>query len=339
TDVSVGPELRLTFADDRFEWQTAAGDLVRVHWYEGSASFGAGALRIGEDAVRAVSELLGVTESDPIDFYVYADKAAFYDALGPRTGENVGGAHIPGTRLMFALIPPDLIGDSEVRRIVPHELTHLVFETAAGNPYHFPPLWLNEGLAVYLSQGYDTSDRRMVEAAARGGTLIPLDGLTGQFPSAERFYLAYAESVSALDYLVRTHGTDALVSLIRSYAQGRTDDEAFSAALGVDLSAFGAAWLEDLGATAPTRYGPQPAPEGPIPSAWLGEAEAPTPPAASNGAAVGSAGAPAAAGTGTPAADGGGGSLVLLLVVAGLGVATVAGVWFARRRRDRESAG
>ena len=77
-------------------------------------------------------------------------------------------------------------------------------------------------------------------------------GLTGQFPtSAEQFFLAYAESVSAVDFLIRTHGQDALVSLIRSYADGRTDDEAFTAAIGMDMAAFDAAWMADLGAETP----------------------------------------------------------------------------------------
>ncbi len=71
--------------------------------------------------------------------------------------------------------------------------------------------------------------------------------------------------------MVRTYGSDALVKLIRSYKDGRTDDEAFQAGLGVGTAAFAAAWLADLGAKAPTRYGPQPAPPGPIPSAWLAE--------------------------------------------------------------------
>ena len=60
------------------------------------------------------------------------------------------------------------------------------------------------------------------------------------------------------------------MGLIRSYADGRTDDEAFSAALGVDMTAFAAAWLDDVDAKAPTRYGPQPAPAGPVPAAWAG---------------------------------------------------------------------
>ena len=113
---------------------------------------------------------------------------------------------------------------------MPHELTHLVFDTAVKNPYHFPPRWLNEGLAVYLSEGYGDSWRAAVKNAVDDDEIIPLDGLTGQFPTTrDQFFLAYGESVSAVDYLVRTYGQDALVKLVRSYADGVTDDEAFQA--------------------------------------------------------------------------------------------------------------
>ncbi len=57
--------------------------------------------------------------------------------------------------------------------------------------------------------------------------------------------------MSAVEFFIRTHGEDALVALIRSYADGRTDDEAFTAAIGQDVAAFGAAWLADLGAEVP----------------------------------------------------------------------------------------
>jgi hypothetical protein len=233
---------------------------------------------------------------------------------------------------MFALIPTDEIDDPWVGIVIPHELTHLVFDTAARNPYHFPPRWLNEGLAVYLSQGYDPSDQGAVESAASAGTLIPLDGLTGQFPTSyTRFSLAYAESVSAVDYLIQEHGRDALVSLIRSYEQGRTDNEAFGTALGVDMTAFGEAWLEALGAAAPTRYGPQPAPEGPIPSAWLGAAGS-SPGTAVTGGASSAPGGQAEPGNGS-ASDAG----PLLAVMALVIVVGVVAIAIAVRRRRASS--
>ena len=106
--------------------------------------------------------------------------------------------------------------------------------------------------------------------------------------------------MSAVDYIVRTYQTDALVALIRSYADGRTDDEAFKAALGVDMTAFGDAWLADVKAKQPTRYGPQPAPSGPVPAAWAGSVGGVSPSVAPGGAAQ--APAPSTAATTAPGA-------------------------------------
>lgn len=336
-DVEVGPVVRLTYVDDRFDWHTEAGALVRVHWYEGTADFGRRALKIGEDGVRQASDLLGVTESKPVDFYVYADQTAFYDALGPGTRAKVGGEADAGIRTLFALIPPSQIDDAWVGIVIPHELTHLVIDTAAGNPYHFLPRWLNEGLAVDESQGYDASDRGLVADAVSADTLIPLDGLIGQFPtSADGFFLAYAESVSAVHFMIRTYGIDALVTLIRSYKDGRTDDEAFEKGLGVNMTEFGAAWMADLGAKPPTRYGPQPAPAGPIPSAWLTETGAASPAASAAGGTVA-----ASAGPASPAPTvSGGDSTIVILAIFGVGaVVVVLLVAWRGRRRAPEGTG
>ena len=336
-----GPLVAVTYADTRFDWKTASGNVVRVHWYEGDAAFGAHALQIGEDAVESASTLLGVSETDPIDFYVYADKAAFYDALGPGTRENVGGQANSEIRTMFALVTPDEIDQPWVDIVVPHELTHLVFDTATDNPYHFPPRWLNEGLAEYQSQGYDAGYRATIADGARAGTLIPLDGLTGQFPTTyERFSLAYAESTAAVDFLVRTYGKDALVTLINSYASGLTDDEAFTQALGLDATAFGDAWLKSVGAVAPVRFGPQPAAPGPVPAPWAGQ------PAPGSSAAPGSTSGPAsptAIPTTRPGSDAVGtasspGGIALLVGVGVITLVSALGLYRVRRRQDAADA-
>lgn len=337
----VGPVARDVVDDDRFAWETVTGDVIRVHWHEGGAAFGRRALEIGEAAIAETTELLGVTEDEPIDFFIYADPAAFREALGPDTRENVGGQANADIRTLFALIPSSQIDDPWVATVVPHELVHLVFDTAVSNPYHFPPRWLNEGLAVYLSQGYDASDRRAVETAAEDGTLIPLDGLAGQFPtSAQQFFLAYAESVSAVDYFIRTHDQDALVALISSYADGRTDDEAFRDAIGMDAAAFDAAWLADLGADTPVRHGPQPAPPGPEPAAWVGTGG----PVATSAPGAGATTEPASGASDVPAVPGDQGGtagedrtilLAALLAVVGVGVVALVVV---RRRQEATQA-
>jgi hypothetical protein len=329
--VEASERISVHYRDARFDWRTREGSIVRVHWYQGSDEFGQRALDVGEQAVRETSELLGVNERDPIDFFVYADEASFRDALGPGTRENVGGQANAEIRTLFALIRPAEIGDPWVDIVIPHELVHLVFDTAVDNPYHFPPRWLNEGLAVYLSQGYDASDRAAVDEAASAGALMPLDALTGQFPTTyDRFSLAYAESVSVVDFIVRKHGREALVRLIRSYADGLTDDEAFERAIGLTVLDVDAAWRQELGAAEPVVHGPRPAPAGPLPPGW----EASPPPVAASPRAAASPGAtPTPAPTGSPVDGSGSGGGFGLLGVAIIGLAGVAiGLYLARRR-------
>lgn len=333
TAPAVGPPVDVLYADTRFAWRTLAGDLVRLHWYEGSESFGRRALEIAETAVQEAADFLGVTETEEIDFFVYADQGAFYDALGPATRENVGGQAHSDIRTMFALIGPGDVTDRWVGIVIPHELTHLVFDTAVSNPYHFPPRWLNEGVATYLSEGYTASDRSAVEAAAADDRLMPLRALGGQFPTtAERFYLAYAESVSAVAFLVRERGEDALVRLINSYAEGVTDDEAFLAAVGTDLAGFERAWLDDLGAAVPTQHGPQPAPAGPLPADWTADAS-PGPGPGAGGATPTPTSPPASPSDNEPSTSPLGEPLVLV-AIAGAGL-LVGGVLGYRRRQTR----
>ena len=130
------------------------------------------------------------------------------------------------------------------------------------------------------------------------------------------------------------------MTLIRSYAEGRTDDEAFSDALGLDMTAFGDAWFKDVNATPKTKFGPQPAPPGPVPSAWTGAAPGgqATRPPSSQGPAAGASGgvtatpAPAPGAPGDPAGDDGA-TLVGVLVAIGVIVVLVAVALAARRRR------
>ena len=329
--ITTGPPVSVRYDDTRFKWQTRSGDLLRVHWYDGDAAFGGRALAIGEKGVREASALLGVTEKEPIDFFVYADQTAFYDALGPGTRENVGGQADADIRTLFALITPSEINADWVSTVIPHELTHLVFNTAVDNPYHFPPRWLNEGLAVYLSESYGSGYRSSVVAAAASGTLMPLNSLAGQFPTTgDRFLLAYGESVSSVDYLVRKYGRDVLVSLIKSYATGLTDDEAFKAAIGLDVNGFDAAWRAELHAKDPTVHGPQPAPPGPLPSGWTDASGAPGAPLPSTRPVS----SPPASRPSSPLPSGGGGSIPAIGVGVGVLLAVVAiGLLVARRRR------
>ncbi len=333
----LSPTETVDYDDTEHQWRTLKGEVVTVHWYDGSDAFARRAVAIGDQAVKDTSAKLGVDNVRPVDFFIYADNDSFRKALGPGTRENVGGEAHADIRTLFALIEPSAIDDPWVGIVIPHELVHLVFGDAVDNPFRAPPRWFNEGLAVYLSQGYDSGDQAAVHDAVRSGELMPLTALTGQFPTDPSLTsLAYAEAVSAIDHLVRTYGEAALYKLVDAYATGPTDDEAFTTAIGKDVAAFQQGWLDELGAAAPQQRGPQPDPTGPVPPGWEGQApgqpttapaETPAGPAAS--ATVAPSAPPDAA-----ASSGGDGSTtaVALVGVAVVLVVVVAGLAVARRR-------
>jgi hypothetical protein len=260
-----GPSFTVLYADDRFTWKSVSGDLVTIHWFQGSNSFANALLSYGEKGIAKSAAFMGVTETKKVDFYIYPSAAAFQAGLS--VPETIGGEAFTNFRTAFALV-----GTSELdygSTVVPHELTHQVFADLTDNPFHSPPRWLNEGLATYLSEGYGTYDRGLVTKAVKNGTLVPLAALAGYFALDQtRIYLSYAEATAAVDYMVRTYGQPAVRKMLTAYSTGASDDEAFMAGLGVDVAAFDKAWLASVGVKSAPTYGPQAAPTGALPPGW-----------------------------------------------------------------------
>ena len=253
------------------------GDLVRLHWYQGSDAFGRQALAIGEKArARTPPRSSGVTETEPIDFFVYADQAALLRRARARARArtSAGEAHAD-IRTMFALIGPSdvtdpWVGDRHSPRADPPRLRH-----RRPQPVPLPAALAQRGRGRLPLRGLHASDRRdAVQRPPAGDRLMPLarrssgpvpddGGRASTWPTPRASRRSTSSSARK--------GTDALVKLIRSYAAGVTDDEAFTAAIG-----RGRRRLRGGLADGPRRvdagrsYGPQPAPAGPVPPGWGG---------------------------------------------------------------------
>ncbi len=340
--VTMGPLAQATVTDDRFSWQTLSDRMVVVHWYQGDRSFAQSAANVANDAIDKASQLLGVTLPQPVDLYVYATQQALLDAVSPNR-ENIAGEAHASIGTMFVWLPPDQ-PPSDQAVTVAHELTHLVFNQATQNPYHGPPRWLNEGIAVYLSEGYSLQWQAEVSSAVSSGSLIPLDGLAGLFPPGDNFYLAYGESVASVDYFIKTYGDQKLWALVRSYSNGLSDDDAFTQATGSNVEDFNAAWMSSLGVSVPPSFGPQPGLPGPVPSAWSGQPGGPVigaspTPLSSNGQTAGPTARPTSPpeqppGGSSTTADFAGALAIVFVIVLLVGVGL--GAWLILRPRPRQ---
>ena len=262
---------------DDFKWKIYTTDHFEIFYYPEIEQHLERVASYAESAYQQVSADLKHDLAFKVPMVLYQTQSEFQQ-------QNIEPMELPEGVLAFAepyrnrmVLPIDEPPD-QLYRLITHELTHLVFNAATDNPYHSPPVWLNEGIADYLAVGYDEGMRAQVESAARGGRVPPLDALAeSRLTELPDFSLAYAQSVSAVAFFVETYGEEELWQLVRSYAAGVSDDDAFAAATGGDVAMFNAAWLDSLGQDVPQPYGPQPAPPGPIPPGWNVD-PAPTPP-------------------------------------------------------------
>jgi len=108
------------------------------------------------------------------------------------------------------------------------------------------PRWLNEGLAMRVSGEMGKRAEWIIAGAVLRGALIPLDELDENFPvSRERASVAYAESLSVVNYIAEAWGEEALLDLIGSL-QNQNFHGALDSSLGLDLHTLGERWIRSV---------------------------------------------------------------------------------------------
>jgi hypothetical protein len=269
------PEQTLLWGDDRYHWTPLAGPHVTVYTYSADDTFRQAILDAAERTITSLREAYGAEPDQPIRIWAYTNKDDFYGAMAPNSETWIAGAAYPDLHLILAILPP---GDlSEVKRVVPHEISHQVLHQATFNPFNSPPQWMDEGLAVYWQEsGRDRFYSYALELAA-AGEVPPLRTLNGTFAyDRQDATAAYALSLSAVMYILDTWGDEGMARLIATFPNGVTYEEAIQQGLGISFDELDRRWREDLiadaqqrGAAGATRFGDDPA--GPTPWSDIGQ--------------------------------------------------------------------
>jgi hypothetical protein len=247
-DISESPEQTLFYMDDGPDWRQRTNGLVTVYWYSGDDAFGQ---QIADTAVRAIDRLSSrfqVNATEPVRIVIYGDDNNFTDALPPNSAEWIGGQAHPELNLIVAMLDPDGSADREIKRMVPHEISHLILYQATRNPFNTPPGWLDEGLAVYNQEVEDSRFRGILNKAVDNGQLIPVRALKSGFPlDPDQALLSYAESWSIVRYIIEDLGDEQLASMVAAYRREVSFDESVQQSLGMSIDELDARWKASLG--------------------------------------------------------------------------------------------
>jgi hypothetical protein len=128
-----------------------------------------------------------------------------------------------------------------------HEFCHLLLH----EHIHNIPRWLDEGVCQWASGGFDEIIYNLRQSAFNRasitGNFIPLESLSSGFPRSEQArILAYEQSKSFINYLVRHFGEKKLLELLDRMARGEIVEEAFYVVYGIPLDQMEISWKESI---------------------------------------------------------------------------------------------
>jgi hypothetical protein len=239
------PQYYVKYEDNRPPWQVIEDGSIRLHWYEGDMAFGQAAFDVAHRGLTSVAGLFPVTQSGPVDIYIYASAMEVQEALNLGGESWVTGHASPDLGVVLVSVAPGLTQGIEMERQIPHELSHVILYGYTGSAYERLPAWLREGLATQAELYPDPDYRHILDIAGQNENLIAFTDLCAMFPQdASGAILAYAESGSFVNYLRETHGTSGLQALIDAYADGLGCEQGAYRALGMPLSQLDLRWRQ-----------------------------------------------------------------------------------------------
>ena len=231
--------------DTRFEWTSIASDQVTVFTYDTNENFAEEILASAQSTIDELETDFGVERSEPMRVWVYDSQDDLGGATEPNSEPWIAGVSYPGRFLILAAVPDG--NSEELRRVIPHEVSHQVLFQATENPFNYPATWLDEGIATYNQDVGTASYVELVEEAVDSDSLMPIETLNMSFPYDDTFQLAYAESYSVVSFIIQTYGEEALGNVLSAYKEGVTHDEAVLTGLGITVEELDRQWQVSLG--------------------------------------------------------------------------------------------
>jgi hypothetical protein len=136
------------------------------------------------------------------------------------------------------LKPGNYFDPEQYREVILHELTHLYLAEYIG--INKIPLWMNEGLSMYLSnKSISWQESIYIGNSINSGDILQLSEIDSLLIfGSMKARLAYLEAFLAIRYLIKQHSEQVLIKLIHDFKNGGSIDQLFFKNLGYDYYDF-----------------------------------------------------------------------------------------------------
>jgi WD40 repeat protein len=230
-----------------FSWNFLPAAHFTFYFHQGQGPLPAVSYRMTEDIYRTLSRRFHFTHKTPVPVIVYGDPNYFSQTniITELLPEEVGGF----TEVFKNRVVVPFTGSfDEFNHVVHHEMVH-AFEYGilydqmgssllSGSMLQMP-LWFMEGLAEYLSSGWNIeSDMFLMDYTINAEVPPPGPMLDG--------YMAYKGGQSFLFFLASSRGDSLFTRLLREFKQSKSVDKSVKSVYKKDIEALGKEWLHEL---------------------------------------------------------------------------------------------
>lgn len=151
---------------------------------------------------------------------------------------------------LIAIKSENIMRDSkqDINKLLEHEICHIVL---GKNIDHYSgdrfPRWFNEGVAQWYSEGvselFSDNYQNLMQAAFLTNTTLSFVDIKDYFPSEKnQMSLAYAQSVSIVDFIVDKYGEKKLIKLLKNMGGKDNFYASFEKTYGINFSKIEVEW-------------------------------------------------------------------------------------------------
>jgi len=203
--------------------------------------------KAAEDALRSIERKINFRINNRITIILYNSQNDFQETnvIDQYLSEGIGGF----TELFKNRVVLPFTGSyKDFRHVIHHELVHAVMNdmfyggsiqnVIANNISIRFPLWFSEGMAEYLSLGWDTNTDMFIRDAATSEYLPDIPNLDN--------YFAYRGGQSVIHYIATKYGEEKVGELMNRIKSKGNVEEGFKASIGLDIKELNERWKKEI---------------------------------------------------------------------------------------------
>ncbi len=198
-----------------------------------------------EPNFEELKKKLNHTLKNKIKIFLPDSEEEFEKLTGGRLPEWSGAVAISKNRIII-IKPQNFKDKNKLIITIKHELIHIILADKLND--HKLPLWLNEGLATYLSDySVDWNEGLVISNAIAANKILELNDINQLMKlNTASANLAYLEAKIAAEYLINQIGISKLPEFLDDLNKYDNIDFVFEKYLGYDLIDFEYYWYNYL---------------------------------------------------------------------------------------------